>query len=290
MINEKEYSFYGFVPISYQGFLDMPLRVGDTFYDWGDYIEPLVHEDDIFWKARTFIIKVLFDNRLTNISFRDSVNSIANIKGYFELNTKYGTFNVKLKEVKKDKHYNDGKVVWNLIFREDAPLFENLELPITGTSQDDVVIDGHGLFKDFKAIVSKVKLNDNIASLNESPVTRFRPDKPLTDFRLFKTIEITSVIQIENYGKINLLHSLLSRPDYRYVNHKDIIYKCFIADGFKAVIGRSVIKFTIKLNILSQANFVARNLFGDGLFTYGNERKYLKSLFEYPLFKTGFSQ
>ena len=70
-INQQEYSYFGLKVSSLEGILDMPSRIGDVFYDWGDYIEPLVHEKDIFWKERDIKVNVFFDGRISDMVLED---------------------------------------------------------------------------------------------------------------------------------------------------------------------------------------------------------------------------
>lgn len=287
MINGKPYSFYGFVPISYHGFLDMPQRLGEVSYDWGDYVEPLLHEDDLFWKSRELRINVLYDARLSTMSFRSAIEHLTYIIGYFEIVTTYGTFNVKLKEVNKSRHYNDNNITLELVFEEETPVFKDTIPGAIGGN--DITLDGYSLLNDFNVLVSLVKYNDNIAKLFQSNKTRYHPNRPLTDFREFKNIEIQcSIIKKDGYqDKLANLKKLLASPDYRYLVYKSTEYKCFITEGFRVDINKEYIQFLLRLNIFSQVGLFQEPLFGGGLFYYGNQRKYLESLFEYNLFESG---
>ncbi|WP_142783344.1 hypothetical protein [Changchengzhania lutea] len=290
MINGKPYSDYGFIPINFYGFLDMPSRLGETFYDWGEYIEPLVHEDDLFWKSREFKIDVFFDNRLTLKTFNQSVNELSSIVGFFPITNEFGTFNVKLKEVNKLKHFNDLNVVYRLVFVEEEPMFIGAIPAAVGGLY--LTIDGYSLFSDFKVLTEIVKLNDNIATLKQSRITTSTPQKQLTDFRTFKNIEIKChMLKSDDYiNNINRLKKLLSQSDFRQVVYKSVDYKCFITDGFSVKIEKEKIQFTIYLNIFSQVGLFTDSLFGSTLFFNGNQKKIKESLFEYNLFKTGIFQ
>ena len=290
MINGKTYSYYGFVPISHTGFLDIPGRVGEISYDWGDYIEPLVHADDLFWGSRDLTVKVVYDPRITSFSFADAVNILADIQGYFDIQNEYGSFEVKFREAKKDLHQRDGIAVWSLVFTEREPRFiESLPVAIGGNG---LTIDGCDLSKELDILISVVKLQDDIASLNASTITRYHPYRPYTDFRTFKILEIScTMVRSDGYiGKLETLKKVLASPGFRIVRYNSTEYKCFLTNGFRVEVGKGVVRFVIKLNIFSQAGLFTEPLFGSGLFYYGNQRKFLQSLFEYNLFKTGIFQ
>lgn len=289
MINGEEYSFYGLVPIAHFGFLDMPSRIGETFYDWGEYIEPLVHEKDISWDSRALYIDCFFDRRLTNLSFRESISSIVNQKGYMSLINRFGDFEVKLKEVKKIKDVGNSKVIYRLFFTEKEQIFvTDIPLAIGG---DNYLIDGYSLKNDFGVLVSEVITYDNYASLKSSTITTSNSYKPLTDFRGFKTIEL-KCIALKRYDyilKINLLKSILSNSGTRTLEYNGVSFNCFLSEGFNSIITGKV-SFNLKLNIINQTGSFNNETIDASVYNQPNERKFLETLFEYPLFKTGFSQ
>lgn len=290
MINGKEFSYYGLIPIQNYGFLDMPSRIGELFYDWGDYIEPLVHEEDLFWSQRNLRVDFLYDSRITNLSFRQVIEELASLNDGFELVNQFGTFEVKFKGAQKTKHPNDSFVVYQFSFIEEYPLFtSNAITPISG---NDISIDDHDLFKNFGAIVQSITLNDDVAELKQSSKTTITPNNLLSSFRTFKTINIKiSILRDGNeIEKINNLKQILSGSDYRNIGYKGLIYITFLTSGFEVNIKRSVLQFSITLNILSQIGVFQEDLIESGLFTLGNQRKYIESIFEYPLFKTGIFQ
>lgn len=54
--NNIDFTTLGIIPQFINGILDMPQRKGDTFYDWGDEIEPLVSADDIYFGSRDIVL------------------------------------------------------------------------------------------------------------------------------------------------------------------------------------------------------------------------------------------
>lgn len=289
-INDKSYAYYGFVPIRHTGFLDMPSRLGETYYDWGEFIEPLVHEDDIFWQARELVIEVLYDQRLSSLSFRESISELASFKGYMLLENIYGIQEVKFREAKKVLHPNDSIVTYRLTFEESHPTVTMVVPEALGGP--GISIDGYSLANDFGALVQSVLLYDDVASLKASPKTTYDPQKELTDFRMFKRLEIKCVTLSSDgfVERIKNLQSVLGAPDLRKVVYNGVEYTSFITEGFKVTSKRGLNSFNIVMNVMSQVGLFEDNLFAKGLFYEGNTRKYKETLFEFDLFATGIFQ
>jgi hypothetical protein len=253
----------------------MPSRLGETMYDWGDFTEPLVHQDDLYWSSIDFKIDFLFDSRVTNKTFRQSISELENLRDSFELINQFGSFNVKLKEANKTKHTIDSKVVYELIFTNENVQFNSeLPSPIVGSG---ISIDGYGLYENFSLLIQSVKLNDNIASLKDSNKTVSNFKNLLSSFRTFKEIEIKSAIKNDGneFENIEFLKKILSNSGLRKIAHKGINYNAFLTQGFKVIIKRNFIEFTFKLNILNQIGVFQDGLFEIGLLTSGNQRKFL---------------
>ena len=256
-INGQPYSYFGFELSKIEGVLDMPSRLGDTIYDWGDYIEPLVDEKDIFWKDREIKIDVFFDGERYGMNFNQSLERLNALPDGFTLNTNYGNFTVKLKQAIKSKGFTNKYAKLKLVFTENVPQFTtaSIGLPIGGNG---ISIDGFDLFNDFGILVSNIKLLDNIPLLKQSNVTVFNTSKPFNENRLIKTIEFSCVKVYNDFLQLrettDKFKKLLSQKDYRILTYNGKNYNCFITDGFVVRVFKNHIKFNLKLNII--ANFV----------------------------------
>lgn len=265
MINGQPYSYYGFEIVKVNGVLDMPSRIGDVVYDWGDYIEPLVHEKDIAWKHKEIKIEVLFDGSRHGITYSESLSRLTSLPKEFTLTTKYGDYTVNLKEAVIIKKHTDQYITLNLIFHENNPEFINsvLDDPIGGNGAS---IDGYELENDFGILISEVKLLDNIPSLKQSNVTTFQKSKPLTKFRGLKTIQLSCFKLFTDYNELKetteKFKKILSQKDFRILILNNKHYNCFLTEGFVILINKDHIKFDLKMNIT--ANFVE-----DGFVEYG---------------------
>ena len=257
-INGQPYSYYGIIFSKSEGLLNMPSRLGDVVYDWGDFIQPLVDEEDIYWKAREFKIDVLFDGNRHGINLKEALSRLSALPKEFLLNTDYGDFTVNLKNVVKSKEYAGGGFAkLKLVFSENDPQFTNNSLG-TSVGGNGVLIDGFDLYNDFEILVSDVKLIDNIPLLKQSNITVFENSKPYTGFRKLDTIQLSCAKLYSDKNQLRetteKFKKLLSQKGYRILTYKNKNYNCFISEGFAVRVYRNHIKFNLKLNLT--ANFV----------------------------------
>ena len=254
-LNGKPLSYYGLILVGYKGVLDMPSRLGDTYYDWGDLQQPLVDDEDIFWKSKNINLNVVFDERRTNRTLKLVVNEISNLPECL-LESKYGNFQVKVKAIQKVNSYENITKL-SILFNERKPqLNATLLAPIGGTG---LLIDGYDFKKDFGIVIRNTK------SLNYAPITKqlattvFNSSKILSDHRSFKVFELDCAMVCSGVSELkeatDKFKKVLSLSGYRVLTFENESYNCFLTEGFKVVfIGENAIKFKLLLNIT--ANFV----------------------------------
>ncbi len=249
-LNNKSFDYYGFKLIEYKGLLDMPSRLGNIFYDWGDWQEPLVHSEDIFWKAKEIQVDLIFDKRNSNKTLNDVLKELANLE-VFPLENDYGIYNVSLKEVINTLETRDViKLTMNLY--ERLPLF-NAILGI-GTGGNGLLIDNFNLENDFGIKVIGTKPIDYLPQLKSSSITVNNKSVYLTNHRNFKIFEFDCIIKFENinqlYERTEKFKKLLSLDNYRVITFQNKTYNCFVSEGFKInLIGKQLAKFKLRINI-----------------------------------------
>ncbi|MDB0600335.1 hypothetical protein PL373_04090 [Tenacibaculum maritimum] len=270
-INGQPYSNYGFELSKIEGVLDMPSRLGDVFYDWGDYFEPLVHEKDIFWKERDIKIDVFFDGNRYGMPLSECLNLLKGLPEVFALETKYGMFNVKLKQVIKTKGFTEKFAKLKLIFNENIPSFitDSIGIPTGG---DGATIDNFNFFNDLGIIVSEAKFIEDIPILKQSNITVFNTSKPFTENRTLRTVlfscSIPYSIPLELRETTDKIKKILSQEGTREVYYKGRGYSCFLSEGFNVKFyGRGLVKLNIKLNIAT--NFIELGFVESGFITGG---------------------
>ena len=258
LINNQPYEYYGLIPSKIDGILDMPSRLGDIFYDWGDYYEPLVDQDDIFWMDQNIKIDVFFDGNRFGMNLDECLNLLKSLPNRFELTTNYGSCDVQLKQVIKTKEYTDCYARLKLIFTGSMPNVykTSMGVPIGGNG---TAIDGFDLLNYFGMVVQETKL-DEIPVLKPSNITVFNASKPFTKNRTIRTIRLSCIKVYDNLLELRetteKFKQLLSKNGLRTLFYKDYWYACFLSEGFSVrFFGKNAIKFNLKLNII-ETNFV----------------------------------
>lgn len=271
-INGHPYSYFGFEIIKIDGVLDMPSRLGDITYDWGDFIEPLVEEEDIFWKSRDIKVDVFFNGERYDMTLKQAIERLESLPNEFVLNTYFGGFTVNLKQAIKSRNFTSKYAKIRLDFVENAPQFtsSNIGVAIGGNG---IKIDGFDLFNDFGIIVTNIKRSDNIPLLKSLEITTFNSSKPYSEYRNWKGIELSCVKIYESKDELRetteKFKKLLSQSGFRELIFDNQTFKCFISEGFKIQFrGSNTIRFKLVLNTeeIPESILFEAGLFETGLF------------------------
>lgn len=262
-ISGTNFSDLGLIPIRYNGILDMPARLGDISIDWGDFLQPLVFDDDINWRSKAFNLDLVFDKRVGGSSIQNTISYLLSLSEVL-LETKYGSYTVKVKQVNKVVDH-DVIIGLTVFFTELNPLFNaELHAAIGGNTFN---IDGYDLLNDFGILIEKLYPIDYIPELRRSSKTVFETSRDFSEFRNFKKFELDCVASFNTVSELNAttdkFKKLLSSPGYRIITLNNQKYNTFFSEGLKVVfINESTIKFKLKLNIT--ARFSERGLFANG--------------------------
>lgn len=247
LINGNPFSHYGLKLISCNGLLDMPARLGVTFYDWGDNIQPLVDFEDIYFKSKQINIVTLHDSR-----FHKSINPKSKLKELpksFTLNTKYGSHSVSLLRVVETTRALEAST-YMLTLIENKPTYSPPSAP-SNLSGDN--LDGYALDSQLGCIVMRVSKQNDSGSSIKSTATTWRREKFNTEFRSREAVEIDLAIVYEDEGhlsdKINLIAQILAQPGDRVFSYKGSSYRGYNECGFKVERSESYAKISIKLTV-----------------------------------------
>jgi hypothetical protein len=128
-LNGTLLSSFGFIAgrhegshVALNGFLDLPARIGKTFHNWGDEngVEPYVLAEEIMFGGRDLILVGFIKgvNRLDALAKSDALKAFVNgFTDLVELETKYGTFNVKVGQIQAE-HISGGFLSVSINMRE----------------------------------------------------------------------------------------------------------------------------------------------------------------------------
>lgn len=234
------------------GYLDMPARQGETYYDWGDEIEPLVSENDIYFGSRKIIVEAFFKGE----NWFSAFTQLESITTEETLSTVYGDFQAKLNQIKVLKDYKGVKTL-NIEFIELNP---DLSGALPNVSQiDGIRIDGHDLFSEFGLLIENVKGFD-APELKESRETSNKINA-LSEYRQPPEIEVKVngiyASKAEMKSKISELNKLFAKEGLRHFVNKGDGYQCYLTDGHKVTIKKNWVSVTLKLKVMSWYNIEA---------------------------------
>lgn len=227
-----------FKVIEWQGLWDMPSRRGDTVYDWGDALQPLIDDEDIVWNGRKFKLKALFDKRITGKTFEQKKAEIAALEK-FTLHTPLRDCEVWIEDFKVTFE-NSICAVCVFSFYEPKPNFET-SLPVK--SNTGTTIDGYRLSKDL-GIAFKFKNETILAELKDEATTVFKSGKLKSKHRELSEIELHCFSK--DVAKIQYL---ISKSGLREIKYEGRSYMCFFTKGFKVKNNTSGFYYTIKLSV-----------------------------------------
>ena len=228
------------------GILDMPKRKGETEYDWGDVIEPLVSADDIYFGSREIVVDAFFDGRKGD--FEAAMEPLRQITTTEVLETEYGNYNVRLDKVQVLKNYKQGKSL-KITFQELNPELSS-DLPTT-TGNSSVRIDGMDLFVNFGMLIENTILHE-IAELKTSSQTTFK-NNFLSVYRKPQELNIKLngiyASKAEMTSKVQALNALLAEEGLRHFIYHGDGFHCYLTDGCKVNIKRKRVVLTLKLKV-----------------------------------------
>lgn len=235
------------------GFLDMPKRKGETEYDWGDVVEPLVSAEDIYFGERNIIVEALWDER-SGVTFKAASEALEVITDTRPLVTEYGTYQVRFDEMKVVKSYKGGKTL-QLKFLELNPDLSG-GLP-TSSGSTSIRIDGYDLFVQFGLLVQETTFHE-IEKLKSSKETTYKSNF-LSIYRKPQelNVKVTGIYasKAEMTTKINALNATLAKEGLRHFYYKGEGFQCYIDDGFKVDVKRLRVTINLKLKVSIMYNF-----------------------------------
>tara|TARA_B100000378_G_scaffold217927_1_gene181164 strand:- start:7436 stop:8437 length:1002 start_codon:yes stop_codon:yes gene_type:complete len=237
------------------GILDLPKREGETTYDWGDEIEPLVSAEDIYFGTRQIVVDAFFDNRKG--SFLETSETLRAITGNQTFETEYGNYQVRLDRIEVKKSYKTGKSL-QIIFVELNPDLSG-PLPTASPAKSKVKIDGYDLLANFGLLVESAELSE-ISKLKASSQTVFQTNY-LSVYREPQELEVKVngiyASKAEMTIKINALNRLLAKEGIRFFEYHDRGFQAYMTEGYKVDIKRKLVTLTLKLNVMVDYNIDA---------------------------------
>lgn len=252
IINGNDAKNWGILVVASQGFFDMPSRANPFFYDWGDEIQPLVDEKDLFWKSMTFVVDCIYDQRITGNSFDQTMDALKALEE-FQLEQSFasggnGVFTVKMDSAIKVKQAGP-LVKFSMVFFNRVPEFTG---SVPAPSDSGTSIGGFS-FSQFGLILSSKEDFISLASLKASKETTYMSDPKKSLVRGLNEITLNCWIvgndQTDLIKKLSEFRTMLASPGLKVLKYGGYTKNVFLSSGFKVdVRGKRAARFNLKLN------------------------------------------
>jgi hypothetical protein len=222
--------------ICLSGWCDLPSRMGDCFYEWGDDngVEAYVDDDDIMFNGRDLSLKALilgtnFDLYFKLKKFYSAIKAFTDL---VVLSTPYGDFNVQILNVKENHIFNACELTISM--REPIVNISGGELPLEGTgfySIDNIPMQNFGLY------VNSSESAYDLPDLKEQYFTKYGVEGIQMVFRKNNTVTINGTLMANNLvsfkQNIKNLYFIFSSSGERIIKKKnEFSINCFAKDGF----------------------------------------------------------
>jgi len=242
---------YGIIVSKFEGWLDMPKRIGETEQSWpdSDGIEAFTYADDIKFDGRDLILTGYFEDTHTNlISTIDTFyTAISAFTVLVALVTPYGTYQVYLKSG-ADNQYKGGNFTdLKIVFREPVVSFTGTAG--IGSGVINYGIDTFDFFIDFNVMITSLSGSYNLPKMKAfKPVQYESESYSLTKF---ETKDLIVQGYCNDLAKIPNLYALLASSGERVLQLKfDKARNCYVRDGcsFKWIkSGKGLIEIKFRL-------------------------------------------
>jgi hypothetical protein len=243
-----------------KGCWDLPKRIGDTYYSWGDEngVEPYVEADDILFGGRDLVFTAVlpFNNFDVYYKLKPFYAQLNAVTGLTEFETPYGTFNVQIASVEEQHTHAGGTIKVNM--REPSPSLTGGSYPASGDAaytMDGIPLINYGLY------ISESNGAYGIGDLKEQNFTKYGSEGFQIVKHNFNELSLNGAIfasDINDFNaKIKALYLAFSDTGKRLINkNNEVIVECFLVDGFtvsEVFVANNLVaaKFSTKLIITS---------------------------------------
>jgi len=239
-INGTNTEQWGLLVESASGGYDMPGRLGEYVYDWGDSYEPLFGSNYTRWAPRLFRVKFLYDPRRKNITV--GANQVHDLLASFgtddltlvltDASGAIGTHTVQLNQVVGWKRYKGGQERFTVEFRERVPAFEGA---LPGTQNGGTFsIDGYSFAQFGCKLIRPLNLA-GVGSAIESNATYFTSAPAIRQQRALKSFGLQLVLHDANpIVKMASLHKVLSQDKVLPFVLDSYTFDTMFAAGFQS--------------------------------------------------------
>jgi hypothetical protein len=235
---------WGLVPIKTTGALDMPGRLDEYAYDWGDIIEPIFSQ--MAWQGRNIDVEFLYDPRIQDGTYDDDLNPFDNFVQLYkntanpttleltERSGSLGIYNVVVDRIYDHRRFKVNDTV-KIRFYERIPVFNGV-LPTKITPAPDISLDGYK-FSSFGIVISRLHDLSTVSEAKASSITQYNLAQKKSAYRGLNSFKLECycigssaqdlLIKMESFKK------LMASAKPLTFKYKTYLFSTFFAVGFK---------------------------------------------------------
>jgi len=254
LIDGNSFGDYDMTVLSSSGALDIPKRIGDTEYDWGDSngVEAYTDADDLFWDGRDIMLSCYYSGS----DFKADIETFeAAIKGTdITLTTPYGTHSVRLKKISEISHVvPNTEVLIEITFFQTTVTAGSAPSAIGGSG---ITIGGYDFGADFSIHVSRVSGYGTMPGYHERKLSYGSTPEQPGSYRSNREISLDlngSFADIATLtSKIQALQAVLMSAGTKALIYRGTSKNVYFTRGMKVRVNvkLNMIQATLNLNVI----------------------------------------
>ena len=253
-INGGNFSTWGMVVLESKGALDIPKRLGETEYDWGDSngVEAYVSSADLFWDGRIVTLTAFYSGANLITDIETFVNAFKGEE--ITLVTSYGVHTCILAGAKVTHMLRPNtKALIDLSFWEEIITPGTPPTAIGGTG---VTYGGYDFFKDFNLIVRGMQGYGDIPDFESRAFIYGDSPRKIGAYRKNRGIKIELTGKFASLAtlvtKVNALKSVLMSAGLKNLVYQGVIKPSYFTEGAKVEVDIKTLIVRIQLNLKIQ--------------------------------------
>lgn len=252
-LNSSEFSTWNMTVLGCKGALDIPKRIGDFEYDWGDShgVEAYTSADDLSWDGREIILHAFYSGS----NFINDLETLMAVAGSdLTLITTFGTHNVRFLGTKVYRILKPNtKVLVDISFWES-----DISHPSPGSAVggSGVTIGGYDFENDFGLHLKNLTGIGDVPDYAPRNISYGDVARKISGYRTARTIkmelngaysDITSLI-----SNVNKLKNVLMSAGSKSLNYRSVSKTVYFIDGANVEADAKTLSVHIDLNLKIQ--------------------------------------
>lgn len=234
---------WGLSLIRSEDLLNLPARKEPFFYDWGDLIEPLTDEQDLFFEPNSFFLEFFYEppKGALGQSPAGSLYALLEHLGAqgsdeIALETSYKATRAKIVKIKEVQTLGASCGRFSVIFREAPLQVPSFPSDLKRVDKEGLRVNGYPLQENTGLILSECKEAREIPPLRKSALSIYKRSA-LSVFRenahLFLKLHgfYESPAQLSYH--VERFKAMMGSPGIKNIRYKGFLYGAYLTSGIK---------------------------------------------------------